>query len=130
MTKHYNKTEEKGKRRELRNNQTFCEKIIWSAIRKNQICDERFLRQYSIDQYVIDFYCPNLKLAIEIDGDDHFVSEEKIEYDKKRQRFLESFGIIFIRYTDDEVFGDTNKVIDKIEREVMELKKKKMDRNG
>ncbi len=123
MTLHYNKIIEKEKRRDLRNDQTYCEKIIWSALRRKQIKGERFLRQYSIDQYVIDFYCPNLKLAIEIDGDDHFESEEKIEYDKKRQKYLESYGLTFVRYTDDEVYGNINKVVDKIEKALIKLQR-------
>ena len=118
MTKHYNKTSEKEKRRELRNNQTYCEKILWAALRRKQIRGEKFLRQYGVDQYVIDFYCAELKLAIEVDGDDHFVDQEKIKYDKNRQRYIERYGIKFLRYTDDEVYGNINKVVEKIEREV------------
>ena len=76
------------------------------------------MRQYGVDQYVIDFYCAELKLAIEVDGDDHFVDQEKIKYDKNRQRYIERYGIKFLRYTDDEVYGNINKVVEKIEREV------------
>ena len=76
------------------------------------------MRQYGVDQYVIDFYCAELKLAIEVDGDDHFVNQEKINYDKNRQRYIERYGIKFLRYTDDEVYGNINKVVEKIEREV------------
>ncbi len=59
---------------------TYCEKIVWTHLRKRQL-GHRFLRQYSVDQFVIDFYCPELKLAVEIDGDVHEIPEQK-DYDK------------------------------------------------
>lgn len=95
MTKHYNKKSEQEKRRQLRNNMTYCEKIVWMHLRKKQL-GYRFLRQYSVDHFVIDFYCPGLKLAVELDGDVHEIPEQK-EYDKARQKYLEKFGINFIR---------------------------------
>ncbi len=78
---------------------------------------ERFLRQYSVDNYVIDFYCPKLKLAVEIDGDVH---KEKIqkEYDLERQSYLESFGITFVRIENEELLGNPNMAFEKIEREI------------
>ncbi len=87
MTKHYNKKSEKEKRRILRNDMTFCEKIMRIHLRRKQL-GVRFLRQYSIDQFVIDFYCPALKLAVELDGSIHDEPEQK-EYDKHRQEYLE-----------------------------------------
>ena len=83
MTKHFNKKSEQEKRRLLRNNMTYCEKIIWLHLRKRQL-GYRFLRQYSVDHFVIDFYCPELKLAVEIDGDVHEIPKQK-NYDKARQ---------------------------------------------
>ncbi len=63
---------------------------------------ERFLRQYGVDQYILDFYCPRLKLAIEVDGDSHFISGAE-EYDKTRQVHIEAFGIRFLRFTNADV---------------------------
>ena len=99
MTKHYNKKSEQEKRRALRREMTYCEKLVWLHLRKKQL-GYRFLRQYSVDYYVIDFYCPKLKLAVEIDGDVHNQPDQK-EYDAKRQKYLESFGITFIRITNE-----------------------------
>ncbi|MCJ7552343.1 MAG: endonuclease domain-containing protein [Ignavibacteriaceae bacterium] len=62
MTKHYNKETEKETRRHLRKEQTYCEKIVWMFLRNRQMLGYKFRRQYSIDKYVIDFYCPELKL--------------------------------------------------------------------
>lgn len=87
MTKHYNKKSEQEKRRSLRNSLTFCERIVWLHIRKKRF-GYRFLRQYSIDQFVIDFYCPEIKFALEIDGDVHDNEDQK-EYDFIRQKYLE-----------------------------------------
>ena len=116
MTKHYNKKSEQEKRRSLRNNTTYCEKIVWLHLRKKQL-GYRFLRQYSVDHFVIDFYCPELKLAVELDGDVHEIPEQK-EYDIARQKYLEKFGIKFIRITNEEFLGNPNKAFSKIEEKI------------
>jgi very-short-patch-repair endonuclease len=106
MTRHYNKKSQQEKRRYLRKNMTYCEKIVWLHLRKKQL-GYRFLRQYSVDHFVIDFYCPELKLAIELDGDVHD-EPDQIEYDKTRQKYLKAFGIKFIRIKNDEFLGNPN----------------------
>lgn len=117
MTKHFNKKEETEKRRLLRKKQTFTEKILWTHLRNRQALDYKFRRQYSIDHFIIDFYCPELKLAIELDGDVHGVPEQK-EYDKARQKYLEAFGIKFIRIKNEEYIGNPNKAFGKIEEAI------------
>ncbi len=119
MTKHYNKKEEQEKRRELRRSMTYCEKLVWQHLRKKQL-GYRFLRQYSIDQFVIDFYCPELKLAIELDGDVHEIPEQK-EYDIARQKYLETFGITFVRITNEEYLSNPNMAFLKIENAIKAL---------
>lgn len=113
MTKHYNKKSEQEKRRTLRKGMTFCEKIMWIHLRRKQL-GVRFLRQYSVDHYVIDFYCPELKLAIELDGSVHDTPDQK-EYDADRQEYLERFGITFCRITNDELMSNANMAFKKIE---------------
>jgi len=76
MPKHFNKKEMQERRRQLRRNMTYSEKLVWIYLRKKQM-HIRFLRQYSIDNYVVDFYSPKLKLAVEIDGDVHNEPEKK-----------------------------------------------------
>ena len=110
MTLHYNKISEKEKRRALRNNMPLAEKIVWNSLRKKQINGVRFLRQYSVDFYVLDFYSPQIKLAVEIDGPTH-ITKEEIEYDKERQKYIEAFGIEFLRFTNEQVFRNIDKVI-------------------
>lgn len=119
MTKHYNKKTEQEKRRLLRNNMTYCEKIVWLHLRKRQL-GYRFLRQYSVDHFVIDFYCPELKLAVELDGNVHEIPEQK-DYDRARQKYLEKFGIKFIRITNEEFLGNPNKAFSRIETAIEKL---------
>lgn len=92
---------------------TEAEKILWNNIGKKQLSNHKFRRQYSIKGFVIDFYCPILKLAIEIDGYYH-LENDAIIYDRARQKLLESLGIKFLRFSNDEVFGNIDKVINQI----------------
>ena len=85
--------------------------------------NERFLRQFSIEYYVLDFYCPRLRLAIEIDGDSHFINQDAIDYDKERQTYIENLGIEFLRFRNEEVFADNDTVINIITQKVKELQK-------
>ena len=119
MTKHYNKKKEQEKRRSLRTNMTYCEKIVWMHLRKRQL-GYRFLRQYSVDSFVVDFCCPELKLAIELDGDVHEIPEQK-KYDKARQKYLEAFGIKFIRIKNEEFLGNPNKAFNRIEEKISSI---------
>lgn len=121
MTKHFNKTSEKEKRRTLRKDQTFGEKILWRYLRDRQLLDCKFRRQYSIDQFVIDFYSPEIKFAIELDGDVHNNPDQK-EYYVKRQKYLETFGIAFLRITNDELLGNANLAFAKIEDAIKKLR--------
>lgn len=90
------------------------EAILWSKLNRRQINGYRFRRQVSIGKYVVDFYCPKLKLVIEVDGDQHLFDKETVEYDRKRQRSIESLGIKFLRFGTQEVYknidGVTNTV--------------------
>lgn len=124
MTKHYNKTTEKTKRRKLRKEQTYAEKILWQNLRSRQLLDVKFGRQYSVDHYVIDFYAPELKLSIESDGIIHEAEDQK-QYDKVRQEYLENFGITFVRITNEELFANPNKVFERIEDKIKTLKQRR-----
>ncbi|MBE0539407.1 MAG: DUF559 domain-containing protein [Ignavibacterium sp.] len=123
MTQLFNKLAEKEKRRVLRKNTTVSEKIVWTYLRRKQILSERFLRQFSIEYFVLDFYCPRLRLAIEIDGDSHFINQDAIDYDIERQTYIENLGIEFLRFRNEEVFADNDGVINSIIQKVKELQK-------
>jgi very-short-patch-repair endonuclease len=121
MTRIYNKKSVQEKRRTLRKNMTRAEAILWTEL-KNKTVGERFLRQYSIDSYILDFYCPNLKLAIEVDGLTH-QTEEEISKDKERQERIEKLNIVFLRFINPEIYCDLFNVIEKIKLKIEELKK-------
>ena len=86
--------------RQLRNNSTLAEVLLWNQIKKNQIRGYRFLRQKPIDNYIVDFFCYELMLAIEIDGETH---NYKVEKDQIRQNRIESLGIHLLRFLDIDV---------------------------
>ena len=117
MTRVFNQTSEKEKRRELRSHLPKAETILWGKIRDRKILGYKFRRQYSVGAFVIDFYCPVLRLAIEIDGDSHF-QEGSAEYDRERERTIESFGIRFLRFRNVEIFENLQVVLDAIDRTV------------
>lgn len=120
MTLLFNKKSGKEKRRKLRNEMTKAEVLLWLEL-KNKKLGIRFLRQYSVDKYVVDFYSPEIKLAVEVDGATH-VTDEQIEYDKNRQAEIESAGVTFLRFTNEEVYDDRYNVLEKINFKIKELK--------
>lgn len=101
------------KRRSLRRKMTKAEIFLWVQLKNKQILGYKFRRQYSVGYFVIDFYCPKLKLALEVDGDSHFTKEAR-EYDKRREKYIKSFGIRFLRVTNLDVYRNMEGVIDKI----------------
>ena len=122
MTKLYNKTSELEKRRTLRNDSTPAEIKIWAKLRGRQVENCKFRRQYSIGAFVVDFYVPELKLAIEIDGDSHF-QPDAIEYDQERQLFLEAKGIRVVRFTNEQVYQQLDEVVEAIAQTICQLRR-------
>jgi very-short-patch-repair endonuclease len=100
----------KERRRELRRKQTEAEKVVWANLRNKQFYGMKFFRQYSIGPYILDFYCPTMKLAVELDGGQHNQPENK-EYDLVRSRYLKSHGIDAIRFWSNEVLLNTEGVL-------------------
>jgi very-short-patch-repair endonuclease len=115
MTLLFNRTTEKEKRRTLRKNMPEPEKLMWTRLRAKQINGYKFRRQYSVGKYIIDFYCPEAKLAIEIDGDSHF-TDEQIQHDCMRQKFIETKAIRFLRFTNKDIFENIEGVLFTIEK--------------
>ena len=121
MTKLYNKTSEKLKRQQLRKEMTKAEKLLWEKLKSQQLENCKFRRQYSVDKFVLDFYSPEIKLAIEVDGDSHF-QDGAVEYDAERQIFIESVGIKFLRFTNDDVYHNLEGVIEVIAGKIQSLR--------
>jgi len=98
----------KQKARELRNNSTLSEVLLWNELKGKKMYGYQFLRQKPLGKYIVDFYCFKLKLIIEIDGSSH---DEKQTYDAQRQLFLEEMGNTVLRFTDLSVKTDIDNVL-------------------
>lgn len=92
---------------------TLSEVLLWQELKGKQMLGYDFDRQRPIDEYIVDFYCKDLQLAIEIDGESHVHEEVSIK-DKKRQRRLEELGVRFLRFDDLEVKNEMNYVLNVI----------------
>ncbi|MFB6317418.1 endonuclease domain-containing protein [Saccharicrinis sp. FJH54] len=92
----------KQTRRNLRNNPTSEEKRLWQYLKGRNLDGKKFRRQYGIGPYVVDFYCPECNLIVEIDGLIH-QNEGNKKYDEERSRFLTENGFKIVRYTNEEV---------------------------
>jgi very-short-patch-repair endonuclease len=108
----YNKNLKKFAR-ELRKNQTDAETFLWQKLRKRQLKNCQFYRQRIICNYIVDFYCPDAKLVIEIDGGQHYSDEGKAK-DASRDRHLADLGLIVMRISAREVFENTAGVLESI----------------
>ena len=84
------------KRKYLRSNLTSAEATLWLTLKNRQLDNRRFRRQFSVGNYILDFYCPSEKLAIELDGQHHFTEAGKA-YDKQRDDYLKNQGIKVLR---------------------------------
>jgi very-short-patch-repair endonuclease len=100
---------------ELRNNMTRAEEILWSKLRRQELNGAIFRRQHPIDIFLVDFYCHKHKLVIEIDGGVHELSEVR-ERDENQTCELENFGLKVIRFTNDEVFFESEMVLQRIKQ--------------
>lgn len=103
----------KEKARELRNNSTRTEILLWTFLKGRQLRGYDFHRQKPIDEYIVDFFCSELSLAIEIDGLSHIGKEL---YDSKRQDRLEQLGVKFLRFKDEDVFYNCDYIVKEIEK--------------
>jgi very-short-patch-repair endonuclease len=110
--------------REMRQPQTIAEANLWRVLRNRQT-GFKFRRQHPIDRFIIDFYCAEARLLIEVDGDSH-LERNQVEYDKARTDYLEDLGYRVIRFTNDNVRCNiemvTGEILAAIEHRIAELK--------
>ena len=99
--------------RYLRKNATDCERILWRHLRNRRFVDYKFRRQHPIDPYILDFYCPNVKLAIELDGSGHD-SRLRETHDQTRDKFLTAQGIAVVRFWNHQVREELDSVLEAI----------------
>jgi len=107
-----NKPELNNLRKSLRNNATPEENLLWEYLKGKKLMGKKFRRQHSFGYYILDFYCPTEKLAIELDGYQHFTEEGKAN-DKERDDFLKAHGIRVLRMQNSEL-KDMTSVMKKI----------------
>ena len=109
----FNKPELKQYRRTLRSNLTPAEATLWRFLKNKQLDGRRFHRQYSVGSFILDFYCPKEKLAVELDGEPHF-DPAGMKYDQERDAYLQRKGIKVIRFENQIVFENTEVVLREI----------------
>lgn len=105
------------RQRSMRGLPTEAEKSVREALRGKQLYGLKFRRQHGIGLYIVDFYCDQLKLAIEIDGQIHDTLEVK-DYDDERTQYLESAGYRVLRFKNSEVIQDLKNVLERIQTNV------------
>ena len=99
--------------RSLRRGMTDAERKLWRKLRDRRPVGVKFRRQYAVSGYILDFYCPDAKLAVELDGDQH-AQPERVIYDKQRDDKLNSLGINVLRFANTDVLTNTSGVLVKI----------------
>jgi very-short-patch-repair endonuclease len=97
----------------LRKNMTEAENILWDELKNRKIFKLKFRRQHPIDIFIVDFYCHEVKIAIEVDGEIH-MNHAVIEYDDGRTHDLEKLGITILRFTNDQIYNDIRNVKNQI----------------
>ena len=118
----HNQLQQKELRRELRTNGTIAEATLWQMLKSRQIEGFKFRRQFGIGPYILDFYCPELRLCIELDGQPHF-TPEGYEYDLHRTEYLNRFhGIQVMRFENKDVFCYPENVLSEIRHIIDKLR--------
>jgi len=99
--------------RELRHDSTEAEKLLWAELRNRKLDSLKFRRQHPLDKFIVDFYCNEKKLVVELDGGVH---NEKInkEYDEARTAMLAGLNIIVLRFKNEDVINNMKEVLRKI----------------
>lgn len=123
MTEIFNRGYHKSLRKWLRNNATLAERVFWNHIKGKQLAGFKFKRQCGIGNYVVDFYCPKIRLIVELDGGIHNDPQVK-ERDLMREEYLFSLGLHIKRYANEDVLYNIGEVLDDMEGICEELQRK------
>ena len=122
----HNRSSMLGRRRQLRRDATRSESALWERARRNGNDGYPCRRQHSIEAYVVDFYFPNVRLAVELDGPVHD-SDEARQYDAQRTAAIEAHGVIVLRFRDEEVEKNIDSVCARIAAKLAEMRRPKAD---
>ena len=109
------------KAQQLRRNQTETEKLLWDQLKGNKINGLKFRRQHPIHLFIADFYCHQLQLIIELDGDYHFTKEQILK-DQERTAMLNENGLEVIRFKNDEIINNLDLVLSQIKIKIEKMK--------
>lgn len=101
--------------RQLRKDETKAEKLVWETIRNRKFRGFKFRRQHVVQGFVLDFYCQEVKLGIEIDGAVHY---KRKDYDRLRQDIIESKGINVIRIKNRDILNDKSSILKKMRKSI------------
>ncbi|MEX5366519.1 endonuclease domain-containing protein [Acinetobacter haemolyticus] len=105
----------------MRSNATDAENLMWQLLRAKRFMNLKFRRQHVIAPYIVDFYCHELDLVIELDGSQHGTDDGK-EYDTERTKYLEALGLSVVRYWNHDVLGRADVVLQDLWQKCIELK--------
>jgi len=97
-----------------------AEIILLDKLKGRQLEGYKLRRQYSVEDFIIDFYCPELKLAVEVDGDSHYTDDAPLS-DRKRETKIETFGIRFLRFTNRDIYENVEGVLLKIGERIKQI---------
>ncbi|MBU6122675.1 endonuclease domain-containing protein [Hymenobacter siberiensis] len=114
MTTLNNLPHKKEERRTLRNNLTPAEVVLWNQLKNGQLANRKFRRQHSIGEFILDFYCPQEKLAVELDGAGHFTASGNL-HDAARTDYLNASGIRVMRFENKLIWSALDSVLHSIE---------------
>ncbi len=115
--------------RRMRTHYTAAENLLWQNLRNRKLDNLKFRRQQPLEGFILDFYCDEIKLGIEVDGGIHSLREQAA-YDEARTRFLEEFGITIIRFRNLEVENNILDVLDKVKEKAKELRNRPSPRHA
>ena len=105
----------------MRQELTQSEELLWQKLRNRKLEGAKFRRQHPLQQFILDFYCHEVKLAVELDGGIHELEENK-EYDKLRTKNLEQLGITVIRFNNTQVEKQIPAVVEEIKQNLIRLR--------
>ncbi|OIR18027.1 hypothetical protein GALL_13530 [mine drainage metagenome] len=108
--------------REMRNRMTDAEALLWMMLRNRRIAGAKFRRQHPVGRYILDFYCDEKRLGIELDGGQH---SEAVEYDKQRDSWLRVQGIQVLRFWNNQMLTETEVVLEVIYQAIVEANSNK-----
>ena len=110
--------EMRGRARRLRRDATDAEQTLWRRLRARQLDGFKFRRQHIVGNYILDFYCPECRLAVELDGGQHNEADRRLR-DDARTAFLESRGVAVLRYSNLEALRETDAVLEDLHRQAL-----------